>query len=166
MSDFTPSVRDAIVLKVASELRVSSSAVTLLVSAASVRLSITVALPSASAAESAVGTLATRLSTPEAASVFVSTPALAVVVTTIDQVPAAAAAVPALTNGSSTEGLTGSGSDATSPGTTTPNSNTMMFLIIGAAVSCVLVLACVGSLMYAILYHTSSYILTILHPIS
>jgi hypothetical protein len=84
-----PSVRDALTYKVATALGVPQAAVTLTVSAASVRLRFAIALPSTSAALAASQALSSELATAHSATTFLSTPARAVTVVSIDQMPSA-----------------------------------------------------------------------------
>ena len=80
-------MRDAIKVKIANELGVSVSAITLTVAAASVRLAVTVALASAEQARSAASTLSAQMASTSAASSFLSTSSLAITVVTIAAAP-------------------------------------------------------------------------------
>lgn len=76
--DFTPEVQSAIKSKIASELDVDESAVSLVVVPASVLLIITIDYTTEGAADAAQATLATKLATEAEASSVLSTPQLAV----------------------------------------------------------------------------------------
>ena len=85
--EFTDSVRLALRAKVAASAGVSAASVRLDVTAASVRLSFTVLVGSMDAAASAATSLSTELSSPAAASNFLTTPSFAVAVEAIETAP-------------------------------------------------------------------------------
>lgn len=93
VSDFTPAHRLALETTLASELGVAPAAVTLTLSAASVRLVFTVALESAARASEASAALSARLETTESATAFLSTSERPFVVVAVEA-PRTAAAEP------------------------------------------------------------------------
>merc|ERR1719473_1952690 len=88
ISDYTDSVRSALIAKVAMEANVPVSAVTLTVGAASVRLSFSIAVPTAQAASNASSALTVQLANPAAASAFLTTTSHTVTVEAIHSAPA------------------------------------------------------------------------------
>ena len=87
ISDFTPTVQNALKTKVATELGVTAAAVSITVVSASVRMTIAVALSSEGAASTAASTLTVRMGSTSAASTFLSTPELAITVESIAAAP-------------------------------------------------------------------------------
>ena len=72
VSDFTPTVQDALRAGVAAEVGVATEAVTLTVEAASVRLTFETSLPASVDAANATAALSTQLADPAAASTFLN----------------------------------------------------------------------------------------------
>ena len=87
VSDFTLTMQEDIKEKVANEVGVSATDVSLLITPGSARLSFEIRTPSSSAADAAVSTLTTALATPTAASTFLSTTSAPVTVETIETAP-------------------------------------------------------------------------------
>ena len=87
VSDYTPTVQAEIAAKVATEVGVATSAVELLVEAASVRLSFTITFASEAAATSAASTLDSKLSDTAAAGELLSTTSYTVTVESIETPP-------------------------------------------------------------------------------
>jgi len=94
-SQFTdPTVKSAIIEKMATTLSVPPAAVQLSITAASVRLAFTISVESAAAADAAVATLSTSFATAASAGAFLSTAALTIAVISIESAPTSNNQVP------------------------------------------------------------------------
>jgi hypothetical protein len=101
ISDFTPNVQLGLRAKVAAEVGVTTDAVVLTVSAASVILTFDIALPASIEPLTAIAALDARLSSTGAASAFLSSTSVAVNVESVHEVPALRSAAPPSPSGSS-----------------------------------------------------------------
>lgn len=87
VADYTPSVQSQMRIKIAGELGVAYSAVTIAVTSGSVKIKLTVTYATETAAAAGTTALAAKMASPATASAFLSTPAFSVTVSSVDTAP-------------------------------------------------------------------------------